>query len=135
MKILRDSSNSNIYYFVVGCFSTTLFILKYDYLNNLLHVNNKIDNCCSSIKPGISSIDFIEHESKFYLVTGAYDYRFRIYEVFFTENIFSFCFQGFQNLNKNTIINQVKLLKDPNNESVYLFIGSDQNLLLIYTLI
>jgi hypothetical protein len=135
-KIIKDK---NIFYIVLGCFSTILLILKYDSDFNKFELSKKIENACSNIKQGISSIDFTGYDNKFYLVTGAYDYKFRLYEVELPvtnkDKDMIISYQGNQTIMNSCVINQVKFYEDEESGSLYLFVVSDQSLLLIFNLI
>lgn len=110
----------------------------------MLELCKKIENACSTIKPGISCMDFIQYDSKFYFVTGAYDYKFRLYEVEFPldkqdkddkDINIKFEYQGNHTIINSCVVNKITFYKDEESESLYLLIISEQNLLLIFTLL
>jgi hypothetical protein len=108
----------------VGLFCSEIIILKYHISKNTFIRHDYIKNCCSDLKPGISSISFFED----LVVTGAYDFRIRIYKK--TEKEVKFL--GFTKLENQAIIHKVELY--PYDDRLYLFIASDQPFFYIFVI-
>lgn len=132
MKV-AEKEKGNFFIFV-GLFHVDLIILKYDTIKNEFNFHSKIDKACSNLKPGISSIDYIESNllGKNILLTGAYDYRFRLYEIK-ADSLINFL--GSKKVDSDGIIHQIKIFEDSESENIYLFVCTEGKLFHIYNLI
>jgi WD40 repeat protein len=94
----------------------------FDPIDIHLELHEILHNCCFHLKPGISSISVLEEtslmgERRSYLVTGAFDYRIRFYDL--DKH------QPLGHLKYNTSrINQINLTKSDDN--VFLLVASDE---------
>ncbi len=131
MKSIK--SNDQEYTIFVGLYSTDIKVLTYT--NNILSILRTITNSCSDLKPGISSIDYIEFTRPLedshttILATGAFDYRFRLYNL--TKNSYP-AYLGSKSILNSSIIHKVKFISTEDQNTLYLFVASDQKLISIF---
>ena len=125
-------------------------MLIYNISENIINLKETISEACSELKPGISSIDYFNFIKKDifnpeeivkefdFIITGAFDFRFRIYELELNpENHLKtkINFLGSKFIQNNSIIHKIKFVEDILNNSLYFIIASDQNHVLIYNII
>jgi hypothetical protein len=114
---------------LIGSFHSEITVLSYEEEN--LQVLSSIQNACSEIKPGISSIDFFYSGilSETFLVTGSFDFRFRLYQKKNHEHKFL----GWRSL--ESIIHQVKFVFHEESETLYLLVASEHKMLFVYIIL